>query len=386
MLPTISGAAGGRFRGRHQLQAQQGRLARGQMGRAAPAARRRYERGRPRSTSRCCRRSASPRPCRRGASTSPQARRRSIAKRKDDRDGSGIDWATAEALAFGSLLAEGARCGSPARTPAAAPSPSAMPCWSTRTTEEKATSRSITSATSQATFEVIDSRSPKPPCSASSTATAWPSRPRWCCGRRSSATSPTAPRSSSTSSSRPARPSGCACPASSAAAARLRGPGAGALARPARALPAALRRGQHPGRQLHHPGQLLPRAAPPAAPQLPQAADRHDAEVAAAPQALRLRPCRLGARHPLPSRAGGRPAGPGQQGAAAWCCAPARSITTCCRSARERPVPTFVGRRAAASPATGSFRSHVAEQKRIVEQVLTADAHALPQPFMRVKR
>ncbi len=53
---------------------------------------------------------------------------------------------------------------------------------------------------------------------------------------------------------------------------------------------------------------------------------------------------------------------------------------------RERPVPTFVGRRAAASPATGSFRSHVAEQKRIVEQVLTADAHALPQPFMRVKR
>ncbi len=53
---------------------------------------------------------------------------------------------------------------------------------------------------------------------------------------------------------------------------------------------------------------------------------------------------------------------------------------------RERQVPTFVGRRAAASPATGSFRAHVAEQKRIVEQVLTAEAHALPQPFMRVKR
>ena len=55
--------------------------------------------------------------------------------------------------------------------------------------------------------------------------------------------------------------------------------------RAARALPAALRRGQHAGRELHHAGQLLPRAAPADAPQLPQAADRDDAEIAAAPQA-----------------------------------------------------------------------------------------------------
>ena len=43
-------------------------------------------------------------------------------------------------------------------------------------------------------------------------------------------------------------------------------------------------RGQHAGLQSDDAGQVLPRAAPPDAPQLPQAAGRHDAEVAAAPQ------------------------------------------------------------------------------------------------------
>ena len=75
-----------------------------------------------------------------------------------------------------------------------------------------------------------------------------------------------------------------------AAAARLRGPGAGALLGAARALSAAVRRGQLAGRQLHDAGQLLPHPAPPAAPQVPQAAGADDAEVAAAPQARRLGP------------------------------------------------------------------------------------------------
>ena len=44
-------------------------------------------------------------------------------------------------------------------------------------------------------------------------------------------------------------------------------------------------RGQYAGRQLHHAGQLFPPAAPPDAPHVPQAADHHDAQVAAAPQA-----------------------------------------------------------------------------------------------------
>ena len=66
-----------------------------------------------------------------------------------------------------------------------------------------------------------------------------------------------------------------------ALAARLRGPGARALLRAPRALPADVRAGQSPGGEPHHARELLPRAAPPDAPQLPQAARRDDAEVAA---------------------------------------------------------------------------------------------------------
>ncbi len=68
-----------------------------------------------------------------------------------------------------------------------------------------------------------------------------------------------------------------------AAAARLRRPGAGAQLGQARTLFAALRRGQHAGRQLHDAGELFPRAAPASAAQGAQAADRDDAEIAAAP-------------------------------------------------------------------------------------------------------
>ena len=50
------------------------------------------------------------------------------------------------------------------------------------------------------------------------------------------------------------------------------------------------------------PAQLFPRAAPPAEARLPQAADPDDAEIAAAPQALRLDPRGLRARLHLPSR------------------------------------------------------------------------------------
>ena len=50
-----------------------------------------------------------------------------------------------------------------------------------------------------------------------------------------------------------------------AAAPRLRGLGPRALLRPRRALPPGLRRGQHPGGQLHHAGPVLPPAAPPGA-------------------------------------------------------------------------------------------------------------------------
>jgi len=53
---------------------------------------------------------------------------------------------------------------------------------------------------------------------------------------------------------------------------------------------------------------------------------------------------------------------------------------------REVFVPTYVGRKAAASPATGKFKTHVKEQERLVEQALTVDLDSIPQPFRRVKR
>ena len=86
---------------------------------------------------------------------------------------------------------------------------------------------------------------------------------RWCAGRRSSATSPTARRSSSTSSSSPPRQVGPAQQPRAAAPPRLRGPGARALERAHRALPHAVRRGQPAGRVPDDRGAVLPRAAAP---------------------------------------------------------------------------------------------------------------------------
>ena len=109
-----------------------------------------------------------------------------------------------------------------------------------------------------------------------------------------------------------------------------------------------VRRGQLAGRQLHHAGQLLPHPAPPDAPQVPQAAGDHDAEVAAAAQARHLRPRRDGAGHHRSTACCGttRSRGPARRSSssptarsAAWCCAPARSTTTCTRRAR-RPAST----------------------------------------------
>ncbi len=53
---------------------------------------------------------------------------------------------------------------------------------------------------------------------------------------------------------------------------------------------------------------------------------------------------------------------------------------------REVFVPTYVGRKAAASPATGLFKTHVKEQAQLVEQALTVGLDSIPQPFRRAKR
>ena len=107
------------------------------------------------------------------------------------------------------------RCACPARTASAAPSRSATPCWSTRRTSA-ATRRSSTSRPTRAASRSSTRCCRRRRCWPSSTATRWPSPTRSSCGRRSSATSPTAPRSCSTSSSPRASASGCACRGSSA--------------------------------------------------------------------------------------------------------------------------------------------------------------------------
>ncbi len=51
---------------------------------------------------------------------------------------------------------------------------------------------------------------------------------------------------------------------------------------------------------------------------------------------------------------------------------------------RPRVIPFYVGRKAAASPATGLFKIHDEEQRRLVEEALTVGVESLPQPFRRV--
>ena len=68
-------------------------------------------------------------------------------------------------------------------------------------------------------------------------------------------------------------------------AAWLRGAGPGAFLRKARALPSDVRGRQHAGGELHHARQLLPHPAAAAQARHPQAADPDDAQEPAAPQA-----------------------------------------------------------------------------------------------------
>ncbi len=50
---------------------------------------------------------------------------------------------------------------------------------------------------------------------------------------------------------------------------------------------------------------------------------------------------------------------------------------------RKVHLPTYVGRKAAASPATGLLKTHVKEQKALVDQALTVDLKSIVQPFRR---
>ena len=144
---------------------------------------------------------------RRRCRTASTSTRRSPASSRPSRQaiesGEGIDWATGEAL--GLRLAAAGRataCGSPART-----------CQRGTFSQRHAV---LVDQTNQNEYVPLNNIGARPgrasrsttrllsrgrACSASTTATRWPTRTPWCCGRRSSATSPTARRSSSTSSS-----------------------------------------------------------------------------------------------------------------------------------------------------------------------------------------
>ncbi len=90
------------------------------------------------------------------------------------------------------------------------------------------------------------------------------------------------------------------------AAPRLRGAGSGTFIGPAGAVPDHVRAGQLDRRQLHHAGQLFPHPAPAASPHLPQAADPDDAEIASAAQAGHLEDRGFHRRQQLPPGAVGR--------------------------------------------------------------------------------
>jgi 2-oxoglutarate dehydrogenase E1 component len=70
----------------------------------------------------------------------------------------------------------------------------------------------------------------------------------------------------------------------------------------------------------------------------------------------------------------------------AWMFVLPRLINILQELGRSPIIPAYVGRRPAASPATGLFRTHEAEQQTLVGQALAGDIEALPQPFRRVAR
>jgi 2-oxoglutarate dehydrogenase E1 component len=72
--------------------------------------------------------------------------------------------------------------------------------------------------------------------------------------------------------------------------------------------------------------------------------------------------------------------------AGAWTFVLPRLINILEELKRDPILPTYVGRKAAASPATGLFKTHDKEQRLLCEQALSVDLGSIPQPFRRVAR
>ncbi len=205
-----------------------------------------------------------------------------LEKRLDMSRNGNIDWGFGELLAFGSLLVEGTPvrlAGQDSRRGTFVQRHAAL--HDRANGQEWLPLSNLSDA--QGRFFVYDSSSASTPHSASSTATPWKLPRPWCSGRRSSATSSTARSRSSTSTSPPRSRSGVSSPASPSCSPRLRGSGAGPLLRTHRAVPAAVRTGQHDRGASVDAGVALPPAAPSGLCAPAQAADRVHPEGDAAP-------------------------------------------------------------------------------------------------------
>jgi 2-oxoglutarate dehydrogenase E1 component len=72
--------------------------------------------------------------------------------------------------------------------------------------------------------------------------------------------------------------------------------------------------------------------------------------------------------------------------AGAWTFVLPRLINILEELKRDPILPTYVGRKASASPATGLFKIHEQEQRLLCEQALSVELDTIPQPFRRVAR
>ena len=288
-------------------------------------------------------------------------------------DGEPIDWGTAEALALGHAARRG-RHRAAHRSGRRARHLRPPPRGAARRRERRAlhAARQARRRTARASSSRTRC-SPRRPCSASSTATAPSTRVGSRSGRRSSATSANSAQVIidqfiASGEKKWSRASGLV----HAPAARLRGQGPRALERAARALPAALRRGQPAGLQPVDARAVLPRAAPPDPPQLPQAAGRDVAEEPAAPPEVRVAAptssCR-GEFRDGDRRSGVRArAGAIRTRRAACCCAAARSTTRCSRRAR-----TTASRTSRSCASSSSTRSRSTQLRAVLARYAARD-------------